>query len=59
MYSKGVSVFQPGELKVCAKAEPHHNQKRVFQVNNTILGFKMSSNILQQSNDSPGSTDYV
>lgn len=25
-------------LKVCTKAETHHNEKRVFPVNNTVLG---------------------
>jgi hypothetical protein len=37
--SKGMSVFKPEGLKICSKAEPHHNQKPVFPVNNTISGF--------------------
>ena len=35
-------------LKVCAGVEPHHNYKQVFLVRNTLSGFTVLSNILQQ-----------
>jgi hypothetical protein len=47
--TKGVSVFQLEGLKVCAKAEPHHNWQLVFPVNNTIAGFTVWLDILQQA----------
>jgi hypothetical protein len=36
--TKVVSVFLSEGLKVCAKAEPHHNQKQVFAVKNNFGG---------------------
>jgi hypothetical protein len=40
--TKEVFVFQPEGLKICVKAEPHHNKKQVFfSIKNTILGFTL------------------
>jgi hypothetical protein len=58
--TKSVSVFQSDGLKVSGvlRTEPHHNQKEIFAVNNTILGFTVWSNILQHRSVNLGLWHY-